>query len=227
MIIVKPDPLEMVFFNRDGSRAPMCGNGLRCFAKFCFDEGICTKTSYSVRTLAGPMGIKIVSTEPFLVKIDMGKPDFDPKQCGIQSAEDRFLKQKLRLKDGEVEVSSCFIGTIHTVVWVDRMEDIDLVGLGQEISNHPIYSEKTNVNFVQVMGRKTLRLVTYERGADMTLACGTGACASAAIGAVEDRCDMEVQVLLPYGQLRIEQAEDHTVFLTGPAVRIAQGFYGE
>jgi len=225
LIIVKQDPLEMIFFNSDGSRAPMCGNGLRCFAKFCFDENICRLESYIVETLAGTMGVHMISQDPFLVEVNMGKPDFDPKRCGIKTGQDRFLKQKLQLRNGQIEVSSCFMGTIHTVVWMEELEAVNLEKLGEEISNHPVFSEKTNVNFVQVLNRNTLKLITYERGAGMTFACGTGACASVVIGATEDRCERDAYILLPYGQLRIEQKPNDEVMMTGPAVRTAQGCY--
>ncbi len=233
MIIVRQDPLEMIIFNSDGSGAPMCGNGLRCFAAYCYEEGICTEEIYSVKTMAGTMGIRVVSREPFLVEINMGMPDFDPKRCGIKTDQESFLKQKLQLNNGQIEVSSCFMGTIHTVVWLEQMEitkleklkQADLEKLGEEISNHPVFVEKTNVNFVQILDRKTLKLMTYERGAGMTFACGTGACASVVIGAMEDRCDKEALVLLPYGQLHIVQKTDDIVMMTGPAARIAQGGY--
>ncbi len=235
LIIVKPDPLEMVFYNSDGSQAPMCGNGIRCFAKYCFDEGICVREEYPVETQAGTMGIRIVDKNPFLVEIDMGKPDFDPKRSGIKTDRESYLKQKLQLKNGRIEISSCFMGTIHTVVWLDQPEaadlkiisDADLERLGEEISNHPVFTEKTNVNFVQILNPTALRLTTYERGAGMTFACGTGACASVVIGAAEDRCEREADVLLPYGRLHIRQKDDDTVMMTGPAVRTARGFYEE
>lgn len=227
LIIVRRDPMEMLFFNSDGSQAPMCGNGIRCFAKFCYDEDICTKEHYPVKTLAGDMGVRIVSLDPFLVEINMGMPDFNPKSCGIVTDQTSFLKQTLQLKDRQIQVSSCFMGTIHTVLWLDRLEDFDLEMLGREISNHPVFSEKTNVNFVQVLDKNTLKLITYERGAGMTFACGTGACASVVIGAHEGRCDRNADVLLPYGQLHIEEKEDDTVMMTGPAVRTMQGNFEE
>jgi diaminopimelate epimerase len=227
LIIVKQDPLEMIFFNSDGSQAPMCGNGLRCFAKFCFDEGICTKEEYPVETLAGTMRVKITGKDPFLVEVNMGKPDFDPKRCGIKTGQSSFLRQKLQLKNGQEEVSSCFMGTIHTVVWLEKLDGRDLQKLGEEISAHPVFSEKTNVNFVQVLSPKTLRLMTFERGAGMTFACGTGACASVVVGALEGRCDREAYVLLPYGQLSILQKQDDEVMMTGPAVRTVQGCFEE
>jgi len=205
----------------------MCGNGLRCFAKFCFDEEICREEAYSVDTLAGTMGVRVISRDPFLVEVNMGKPDFDPKRCGIKTGQDRFFKQRLQLKNGQIEVSSCFMGTIHTVAWMEKLDETDLDKLGEEISNHPVFSEKTNVNFVQILSRKTMKLRTYERGAGMTYACGTGACASVVIGALEDRCDRDTFVLLPYGQLRVEQKTDDAVMMTGPAVRTAQGCYDD
>ena len=231
LIIVKQNPLEMVFYNSDGSRAPMCGNGIRCFAKYCFDEGICTKNAYPVETLAGTMGIQIADMDPFLVEINMGKPDFDPRHCGIQWEKDdeqqQFLQQKLQLKEKEIAVSSCFMGTIHTVVWLENLDDTDIEKLGEEISNHPIYTEKTNVNMVQIIDKKTMKLMTYERGAGMTYACGTGACASVVIGALEGKCDKEVDVLLPYGKLHIKQNINDEVMMTGPAVKIGQGSFEE
>ncbi len=228
LIIVKQKPLEMIIYNSDGSRAPMCGNGIRCFAKYCFDEGIRTVEEYSVETLAGTMGIRIAGVKPFLVEVSMGKPDFDPKRCGIETESGSFLKQKLRLAEGEVEVSSCFMGTVHTVVWLEQFKDDPAIEkLGEEISNHPLFAEKTNVNFVRVVDYGTLRLRTYERGAGMTLACGTGACASAVIGALEGKCGRSVQVMLPYGQLGVVQRPDGEVMMTGPAVRTVQGRFEE
>lgn len=227
LIIVKSDPLEMIFYNGDGSRAPMCGNGIRCFAKFCYDEGICTDRTYPVITLAGVMIIRVVSLVPFLVEVNMGKPDFDPKKSFIQTDQEQFLNQRLLLADGEAEVNSCFMGTIHTVVWIEDLDKIDAESLGKEISNHPIFAEKTNVNMVQVLNDHTLRLKTYERGAGMTFACGTGACASLVIGALQGKCGKEADVLLPYGQLHIIQKSDDEVMMTGPAVKIGQGVFGE
>ncbi len=227
LIIVKEEPLEMVFYNSDGSRAPMCGNGIRCFAKYCYDEKIRMELEYLVETLAGIMGVRVVSVDPFLVEIKMGKPDFWPGQCKIDTTEQDFLKKSLPLKDELREVSSCFMGTIHTVTWLDSLENTDLERLGEQISNHPIYQEKTNVNMVEVIDRNTLKLMTFERGAGMTYACGTGACASVVIGVLENKCEKEVDVVLPYGTLHIAQKEDDEVFMTGPAVRIGQGCFEE
>lgn len=226
LIIVKEAPLEMIFYNSDGSRAPMCGNGIRCFAKYCYDEGITKDADYEVVTLAGIMGVHVAGLDPFLVEINMGKPDFDPVKSAIRTDLDRFLKQDLDVNGQRVQVSSCFMGTVHTVLWLEDYADTaDLEALGREISHHPVYAEQTNVNMVQVIDKNTLKLTTYERGAGMTYACGTGACASVVIGALEGRCEKEANVLLPYGTLHIKQIENDEVFMTGPAVKIGQGSY--
>lgn len=242
LIVVKNHPLEMIFYNSDGSRAPMCGNGIRCFAKYCYDEGICMEVAYKVETLAGPMHIRRISEAPFMVEINMGKPEFGLEKLGIKgpigevgatgSAEqENFLRKQLSLKQGSIEVSSCFMGTIHTVLWLEGGSPADaeteaLEALGKEISNHPVFTEKTNVNMVRVLGSDKLLLQTYERGAGMTYACGTGACASVVIGHLENRCGKEAEVVLPYGRLFIRQAKTGEVFMTGPAEKIGQGVFG-
>ena len=254
LIVVKNHPLEMIFYNSDGSRAPMCGNGIRCFAKYCYDEDICRERVYSVETLAGPMHIDRISEEPFMVEVNMGKPEFGLEKLGIvgpigavgatgqadaaDSAvkQENFLKKQLPLKQGSIEVSSCFMGTIHTVVWLESQAQADaeafteqeieaLEALGKEISNHPVFTEKTNVNMVRMLGSDKLLLQTYERGAGMTYACGTGACASVVIGSLEGRCGKEASVVLPYGRLLIRQTGTGEVFMTGPAEKIGQGVF--
>lgn len=239
-IVVRTEPeLEMVFYNQDGSRAPMCGNGIRCFAKYCFDFGICNEAEYDVKTLAGVMQVKVLNIGAgeqsdlasgnsqegeFIVEIGMGKPLFEPSTFGVDSMVN-FLNKELITSSGNVTVSSCFMGTIHTVVMVDNLDTVDLEGLGAEISNHPTYTEKTNVNFVEVMNKNTLKVKTYERGVGPTFACGTGACASLVIASLEGKCDNAVDVMLPFGTLHITRTEDNEIRMAGPAVKIAVGAY--
>lgn len=223
LILVRTEPvLEMVFYNQDGSRAPMCGNGIRCFAAFCHDQGICRESSYPVRTLAGTMVVEVLQTEPFQVKIKMGKPDFTPEHFGVYCEENEFLNRELETTEGAFTVNSLFMGTVHTVVWVDEFPSEEA---GRQLSNHPVFTEKTNVNFVKVKDRRTLEIQTYERGVGITAACGTGCCASLVTGALQGKCEKAVSVLLPYGQLEIEQLEDGEVTMAGPAVRVADGIY--
>lgn len=235
MIVVREDPaLEMVFYNCDGSRAPMCGNGIRCFANFCRDEGIETGRNYPVKTLAGDMIVDVTSGEPFRVRINMGKPMFSPEEikvdsgrtgsCGADSCGENFLGQSLTLADGSsVEIDSMFMGTIHTVVFVDELDESYVQTVGEEICNHPTFTEKTNVNFVKVVDEDTLKVQTYERGVGVTLACGTGACASVLAANLRGKCGSRADVQLKLGSLNITLSEDGDVYMEGPSEKICSG----
>lgn len=224
-IVVREKPqLEMVFFNQDGSRAPMCGNGIRCFAQYCMDKGIREEAEYPVKTLAGEMIVNVTQDEPFRVRINMGKPVMSPEAIGVKTDEADFLGKDITLQDGSiVKVDSFFMGTVHTVVFVDEINQDVLEPIGEEICNHPVYSEKTNVNFVKVMDRQNIEVLTYERGVGITYACGTGACASvvaASMGGMVDSC---ADVQLKLGTLGITIEEDGNVYMEGPSVHILDG----
>lgn len=225
MIIVREDPeLEMVFFNQDGSRAPMCGNGIRCFAQYCADKEIRVEAEYPVKTLAGTMVVEVTQDDPFRVKINMGEPVLNPKLIAVETDEADYLDKDIPMKDGSMtRVDSLFMGTIHTVVFVDDIDVDVLEPIGEEICNHPIYTEKTNVNFVKVVDRQTLEVLTYERGVGITYACGTGACASVVMSKVRGYIDDRADVLLKMGTLGIEIGEDGNVYMEGPSVHIFDG----
>ncbi len=224
-IVVREEPeLEMVFYNQDGSRAPMCGNGIRCFAHFCRQEKIRQEESYPVKTLAGEMVVNVTNDDPFMVKINMGKPVFSPHEIKVDYDGEDFLNQSLQLADGSsCKVNAFFMGTIHTVVFVDDFEVMDVPKIGEEICNHPTFKEKTNVNFVKVIDEETLEVKTYERGVGMTLACGTGACASVVAANLEGLCGKAAEVKLALGSLKIEVSEDGNVYMAGPSVKILDG----
>lgn len=223
-ILVKQDPLEMIFYNGDGSRAPMCGNGIRCFAKYCYDEGIQQEEDYDVITLAGIKHVSRISVDPFLVRIGMGSWEDDPQKIHVD-AQEPIKQYPLPVGDSVVSVSSCFMSTIHTVVFVEDAFGKDYTELGKQICEHPFYHEQTNVNFVEVVDAHTLKMVTYERGVGMTLACGTGACAAVRFAIEEKGCDKSCKVLLKRGELHIDINEQHEVSMFGPACRILKGEY--
>lgn len=225
MIIVREDPeLEMVFFNQDGSRAPMCGNGIRCFAQYCADKEIRIEAEYPVKTLAGTMVVEVTQDDPFRVKINMGAPVLDPLAIKVETNEADYLDKEIPMADGSLmKVDSLFMGTIHTVVFVDDIDVNVLEPIGEEICNHPIYTEKTNVNFVKVVDRETIEVLTYERGVGITFACGTGACASVVMACVRGYIDKRADVLLKMGTLGIEIGGDGNVYMEGPSVHIFDG----
>lgn len=224
-IVVREEPqLEMVFFNQDGSRAPMCGNGIRCFAQYCMDKGIRDEAVYPVATLAGEMTVNVTQDEPFRVRINMGKPVMDPAAIGVETDEENFLGKEIALKDGStVKVDSFFMGTVHTIVFVDDIDIDVLEPLGEEICNHPVYTEKTNVNFVKVIDQQNLEVLTYERGVGITFACGTGACASVVAASMAGMTGNSADVQLKLGTLGIAIEDDGNVYMEGPSVHILDG----
>ncbi|MDR3185007.1 MAG: diaminopimelate epimerase [Prevotellaceae bacterium] len=221
LIVLKQKPrLEMLFYNSDGSTAPMCGNGIRCLAHYLYTSGL-SADKYVVKTGAGDMPVEIVSEEPFLVKINMGKPDFTPANIPVDTYRMEFINQDVEILGETITLSSVFMGTVHTVVFVDDLEKVNMEKTGDSICHHPMFPNRTNVNFVQVIDRETLRVRTYERGVGLTLACGSGCCAAAVISGKLGHTSNSVKVELAYGALQVETGEQ--VYMTGPAVRVYDG----
>jgi diaminopimelate epimerase len=174
-----------------------------------------------LKTGAGEMLVEVVSEEPFLVKINMGKPDFNPANIPVNTNSLEFINQTLTIGDETVTLSSVFMGTVHTVVFVDDLEHVNIGKLGEAICHHPLFPNRTNVDFTQVVDRETLRVRTYERGVGKTLACGSGCCAAAVISKKLGHTDENVRVELALGALQVEVGEN--VYMTGPAVRVYDG----
>lgn len=222
LIAVKTDPFEMVYYNQDGTRAPMCGNGIRCFAAYCVDEKLPIPEPFAVQTLAGEKIITVTETDPYLFQVNMGSPLWKPEEIGLNAPVfgDAFLYQKK-----SYPLYTFFMSTVHTVTFVkDAFHGNETVG--RLICHDSRFPEQTNVDFTEVVSPTHLRMQTYERGCGMTLACGTGACASAVIanyfGLVENKVDVE----LVKGHLEIEILKDGDnmqVLMTGPAKRILKG----
>lgn len=221
-IVVKTQPLEMVFYNCDGSQAPMCGNGIRCFAAYVYDEGIIRDTCYDVKTLAGMMHIQVISTDPFLVEINMGKASDDPILLHTQNKQS-VVDYKVEVEGIQYELTSLFMGTIHTVVYVEDVNAPHLERVGCILHQLPIFQEKTNINFIKVIDRTRLQVKTYERGVGMTKACGTGCCAALRDAHRKGLVDAQVEVELEKGVLQIRMLEDETIMMCGPAQCIMRG----
>jgi len=216
-IVVKQNPLEMVFYNRDGSLAPMCGNGIRCFAKYVVDEQIISPDIkvFDVVTGAGVLSVEIMKDEPFLCQIAMGKPIFTPESVGL--ADDGALNRIFQIESFEVKIHALFMGTIHVVVFVDDASSMIGNLLAKTICEHPLFTEKTNVNFAQVQSNSKLIVRTYERGVGWTLACGTGCCASYVMARQLGYITQdEVTVLLEQGMLIISGTDE--IYMTGSAI---------
>lgn len=223
----------MRIYNADGSEAEMCGNGIRCFARFVFEEKMVASTEFTVETLAGIMQPVLITGDTGSVErvvVDMGIPVMDSREIPVVHQSERFINVPVSIGGKHYHLSAIRMGVPHTVVYVDDIEAVDIAGVGAAIEKHPLFPQKTNVNMVQVINSKRLRVRTWERGVGVTLACGTGCCASAVISHITGRVDARrgVEVELPLGimTVRWDQRDGH-VYMEGPAENICKGIWLE
>ncbi len=226
LIVVAPSQvadIKMRIFNSDGSEAEMCGNGIRCFARYVYDKGIVKKQSMNIETLAGMMKpeLLLVDGQVSGVRVDMGKPDFTPEKIPVLT--DTPMDFTVTIGGRKMPVSSVLMGVPHTVVFCEDIESMEIDKVGAEIEKHYLFSRKTNVDFAQIIDRKTVRIKTWERGAGRTLACGTGSTSTGIIAYKKGLTDAVVRVLVEAGELLIENMPDGRAFMTGPAAYVFCG----
>ena len=210
---------RMRIINSDGSEAEMCGNGIRCFAKYVYENGIVPKTSMSVETLSG-----IVRPELLLggnghvsgVRVDMGVPRLKCEEIPVLGMG-LCVDRELVLPEGTFNVTSVLVGVPHTIVFVDDLLHTDISLLGNAIEHASIFPRRTNVDFVHVIDRNTVEMRTWERGCGRTLCCGTGASSTLVACVLNDLTSRSITVRIELGELRIDWAEDDHVYMTGPA----------
>lgn len=219
---------KMRMFNNDGSEARMCGNASRCIARYVHDHGLTDQRRISLETLSG---IKVLSLnmnsggEVESVTVDMGEPEFTPGLIPVVTASERMVEEDVETSCGDVKVTAVSMGNPHGVIFVDRIEDVDFDTLGPELESHDIWPDRANIEFLEVISRSEARMRVWERGTGETLACGTGACASAVAAILTGRCDSKVTIHLRGGNLEIEWGEDGHVMMTGGATEVFDGIY--
>ena len=218
----------MRIFNSDGSEPEMCGNGIRCLAAFITElEGIDrTKDKYHIHTLAGVITPQL--TDCGQVKVDMGQPTLLAGKIPttLVSHELQVINHPLQVAGKIWNVTCVSMGNPHCITFVEDVAAINLENIGSQFEQHPVFPNKTNTEFIQVVNRNYLKMRVWERGAGITLACGTGACASLVAGVLNYLCDHTVTIELPGGLLEIEWSEiDNRIYMTGPAERIFTGKY--
>lgn len=229
MIVVSPSTvasIQMIFYNADGSLATMCGNGIRCFAKYVYDHQLVDTKVFTVETLAGIFNVEIIENEEVTsqVCVNMGRPNyFDSSVPTLESGEP-FINQVIEIDQVPYTVSSLFMGTIHTVLFVEEIDEFEVVRLGSAIENHPLYPMKTNVNFCKIIDSNHLDVVTWEKGVGMTLACGTGSVACAFLSQKLYNCEKKIVVQVKGGELVMELVGDE-MYMTGPTTFICKGEY--
>ncbi len=223
MIVYERDDrgIVMNFYNADGTTAPMCGNGIRCFTHYMKNNGHFTGDRVRVQTGAGELEVVATEEREFMVRVNMGKPSFGGRTIPINLDTEEYIEEELEVEGLKIKVSSLFMGTTHTVIFVESLEEVDIASLGPKIEKHSMFPVGTNVNFCEVKSREEIHVATWERGAGMTLACGTGACGAAVIGRKLGKIGENVKVVVPGGEMYIEVGEE--VFMKGPSVKIAEG----
>ena len=231
LILINPSKVadfEMEMYNADGSRGEMCGNGIRCVAKYVYDYGLTDKTSISVETLGGIkyLDLTVVDGKVKLVKVDMGKPILTPTQIPIVAEGDRVIDEPIEVGNVTYRMTGVSMGNPHTVVFVDDVQHLEIEKIGPLFENHECFPKRINTEFVKVIDRKTVQMRVWERGSAETLACGTGACAVAVACILNGLTEDEVTVHLLGGDLQIFwDREKDTVFMTGPAEVVFDGVY--
>lgn len=211
---------KMKIINSDGSEPEMCGNGIRCFAKYLNLSGKTTKKDLEIETLAGIIKpVLVEGTSGTLVRVDMGKPRLKPKDIPVKSFDgDSVINQQLRIEDKPFNITAVSMGNPHCVIFMDDLDNFNFNYWGPRLeSNTEVFPQKTNVEFVQVEDRENLRVKVWERGAGPTLACGTGACAVLVAAVLNNLAARKANVHLPGGTLEIEWAENNHLIMTGPA----------
>ncbi|MBQ5335167.1 MAG: carbamoyl-phosphate synthase large subunit [Oscillospiraceae bacterium] len=217
---------RMRMFNLDGSEGNMCGNAIRCVAKYLYDNGICPKKEIVIETKSGLRKVTVTTQNGVVTRasVDMGSAIFDTKLIPVRSEEQEMIAKPLTVSGREYTVTCVSMGNPHCVIFGDNPENLDLQAIGPEFEHHPAFPEQVNTEFVQVIDSGTLRMRVWERGSGETMACGTGACATVAAAVKNGFCrpDTDVTVHLNGGDLTVRYTED-AVIMTGEAVLIFTG----
>ena len=233
LVLVLPSEVEeadfrMRIFNPDGSEPEMCGNAIRCFAKYLYERDLTTKTDLNVETLAGIIKPKLILEDGAvqLVKVDMGQPRLKRSEIPMKGEEsEQVVKEPLNVAGEEFEVTCVSMGNPHCVIFVDDADEAPVRELGPKIETHDLFPEDINVEFIEVVNEEELEMRVWERGAGVTLACGTGACGSTVAAILNDLTQRKVTVHLLGGDLVIEWSDDDHVYMSGPATEVFTGDY--
>lgn len=216
----------MEMYNADGSRSPMCGNGIRCVGKFVYDKGLTDKKSISIDTLAGIkyLDFNVIDGKVATVKVNMGNPIFAPSQIPVVSDSETVVNEIITVGNREYRMTCVSMGNPHAVVFVDSVDDFPVETVGTLFENHERFPERVNTEFVEFVDRTHLKMRVWERGSGETWACGTGTCATVVAAVLNGLCDTDVEVKLLGGTLRIMwDREKNLVYMEGPAKTVFEG----
>lgn len=220
---------EMVMYNADGSRGAMCGNGIRCVAKYCYDHKLTDKTSFTIESMGAVkyIDVNVKNGEVVSAKVDMGKPSLACSDIPVNANGDKAIDEPIAIIDREFKMTCVSMGNPHAIMFIDEHpSDFDLEKYGKACeSNTDIFPDRVNAEFAKVIDRHNIEMRVYERGSGETLACGTGSCATAVAAITLGLCDNDVTIHLIGGDLDISWSgdENDSVYMTGPATQVFTG----
>lgn len=220
---------EMVMYNADGSRGAMCGNGIRCVAKYAYDNGYTDKTSFSIESMGAVkyIDVTVENGKVILAKVDMGAPILKAADVPVNSGNKKVISEKITVADREFNMTCVSMGNPHAVMFIDEHpKDFDLDFYGAKFEcNTDVFPNRVNAEFAKVIDRKNIEMRVFERGTGETLACGTGTCATVVAAILNGYVDNDVTVHLIGGDLQIQWSgkEEDSVFMTGPAATVFTG----
>lgn len=229
LILIKPSQVadcEMDMYNLDGSQGAMCGNGIRCVAKYVYDYGIVPKTTLRIATKSGikELNLTVENGKVSLVRVNMGSPILEASKIPVVSDQSQAVNQPIKVNGHTYYFTGVSMGNPHAVVYLDDVDNLDIEKIGPAFEKHPVFPDRVNTEFVKVIDRKTLKMRVWERGSGETLACGTGACAVAVSSILNNLTGEEVTVKLLGGDLKIHWDRlENLVYMTGPATTVFDG----
>jgi len=215
--------VKMRIFNANGTEAEMCGNGIRCLAKFCFENKIINKKLVTVETLAGIKEVQLYIKNGSVnsARVKMGTPQFEREKIPM-TGKGTFINQSLSINGEKLLTTALSMGNPHCIIFVDEVNNYAVEAVGPKIEKHSLFPNRTNVEFVQILSKDELRVRTWERGVGETLACGTGACASMVAANLLEKIGNKATVRLLGGDLEVEYT-NNIVFMKGPAEKVFEG----
>lgn len=229
LILIKPSQKADFFmdmYNNDGSRGKMCGNGIRCVAKYVYDYGLTNKEHLRIETLSGIKELDLILRDGKVsqVTVNMGAPILQPSLIPVVSDKDVLIKEPITIDGQRYEITCVSMGNPHAVVFVEDTSSLPIEVIGPKFENHPIFPDRVNTEFIQIIDRTHIRMRVWERGSGETFACGTGACASVVACVLNGLTEPEVTVTLLGGDLSIRyDQKENTIYMTGPAVKVYEG----
>ena len=222
----KEGDFRMEMYNADGSLGRMCGNGIRCVAKYVYDKGLTDKTELRVETLSGvkTLTLYVAGGQVERVRVNMGEPVLHPEQIPVKGEGEQLVNAPITVDGTEYRMTCVSMGNPHAVIFWKELEKFSIEKIGPLFEAHPRFPERVNTEFAQVLDRKNIRMRVWERGSGETMACGTGACAVAVAAALNGYTDRQVTLHLLGGDLEIQwDKEDNCVYMTGPATTVYTG----